>query len=163
VVSAALGGHSPLAPVGQSLAKRIKEFSTAACTAGVPIPAGQTLFTITFLSDGILRDDYLRPTTELSAALLSAYVDPRLATAVPLGAFGGSSLVDGWLALHGLPRDTAVAVSAGSVFAFSSPLPPADLAAALAQVETSGLGEWRDEGYGRVIVAHPFHLRHGQD
>lgn len=56
------------------------------------------------------------------------------------------------------PRSDDWAVAAGSVFVLAAPANQASsLLQACAWLEENGLGERRAEGFGQVIVAHPFH------
>lgn len=117
----------------------------------------QTVFALSLLSDAIVRDAYLRPSAHITPQYLGRYLDPRLAAATPLGAFAQTRAVDGWNAAHGLPRDTELVISTGSTFVFGTTLGVAELAPTLAALEAAGLGELGPEGFGRVLVNHPFH------
>lgn len=56
------------------------------------------------------------------------------------------------------PRSDDWAIAAGSVFVLAAPPDQADaLLDACTWLEEHGLGERREEGFGRVVVAHPFH------
>jgi CRISPR-associated protein Csx10 len=143
------------------MATRLGNFDQAARQVGVPCPE-QTLFTLTLLSDAIVRDSYLRYQAQISPAYLAEFLHPTFAQANSLGAFSQTRTLDGWNAAHRLPQPTEVVIAAGSVFAFGSDMPLVDLANHLATLERTGIGERRIEGFGRVLVAHPFHLKEAQ-
>jgi hypothetical protein len=118
---------------------------------------GRPVLTVTLLTDGLFRDDYLRDAPA-----------PSLTDLIPLGiqpeewepcsdafmdlrrifGFDGEPLR--------LPRPARMAAVAGSVFLFEArngadPTPP----------PSSGegwIGEGNGEGYGRAVLWHPFHL-----
>jgi hypothetical protein len=73
----------------------------------------------------------------------------------------------GWNAAHGLPRQDEWIVSRGSVYVylFEGNEPSRDaLMRRLDELETSGLGGRRGEGFGRVVVSDEFHRDyHGQE
>ncbi|MDW8266680.1 MAG: hypothetical protein RMJ52_15260 [Gemmataceae bacterium] len=66
----------------------------------------------------------------------------------------------GWNAAHGLPRQDEWIVSRGAVYAYlfeGDESSRATLLHRLDELETTGLGGRRGEGFGRVIVSDPFH------
>jgi CRISPR-associated protein Csx10 len=68
--------------------------------------------------------------------------------------------VSGWNIAHGLPRPDDLAIVAGSVAVFSAPRGSRNVVIdCLKLVEARGIGERIQEGFGRVIVSHPFHLQ----
>ncbi len=76
----------------------------------------------------------------------------------PLASFCSTRIVEGWNAAHGMPRETDIAIEAGSVFSYriaKNDYP--DLIAALQRLERKGLGLRRDEGFGQVVFNHPIH------
>jgi CRISPR-associated protein Csx10 len=69
--------------------------------------------------------------------------------------------ISGWSTLWQLPKPVSVAIAAGSVYVFSSAEPiegGAILMERLRALEEEGIGERREEGFGRVQVCDPFHL-----
>ncbi len=140
-----------------SLETRLTDFNRRARAAGVNRPE-QTIFAITLRSDAVLVDPYHRPATSLSPDYLGRYLDERLASATRLGSFVDTRILDGWNNAHRLPRDSTPVFTAGSTFAFAIDMPAGDLAPLLAPIESFGIGELRQEGFGRVIINHPFHL-----
>lgn len=72
--------------------------------------------------------------------------------------FGATTVVGGWNATAGLPKERAVAIRRGSVALFRYPLPQrAQVCDDLARVARDGVGERRAEGFGRVRINDPFH------
>lgn len=68
--------------------------------------------------------------------------------------------IAGWNTAPGArrPRSDDWALAAGSVFVLAAPPDQADdLLTACVWLEEHGLGERREEGFGQVMVAHPFH------
>jgi hypothetical protein len=73
-------------------------------------------------------------------------------------------LVLGWNSAMKLPKEDAVAISRGSVFIFHSeqPLPideETNLAHMLELIEKAGIGERRNEGFGKIRICDEFHLK----
>ncbi|MEW6574337.1 MAG: RAMP superfamily CRISPR-associated protein [Bacillota bacterium] len=65
--------------------------------------------------------------------------------------------VTGWSTLWNLPKPALRAIAPGSVYLFSTAAEPADLEAVAAELEFSGGGLFRAEGYGALNVSDPFH------
>jgi CRISPR-associated protein Csx10 len=114
-------------------------------------------FTLTLESPLILRAPYLRPRwpDELNTTAfgLPAGVERRrtLLSEVTL---------QGWNAAWRLPKRDTPALGMGSVFLFHAPATlRADILTRLEEIEVRGLGERRNEGFGRVRVCDPFHYR----
>lgn len=66
--------------------------------------------------------------------------------------------VSGWNATWGLPKETALVTRMGSVFVFHTP----DIDAwipVLKTLEERGIGNRHEEGFGRILVCAPLHLR----
>jgi len=126
---------------------------------GVADDATCTEATIWLLSDLFARDGALRPDPSLRG-LLSA-LSVALGVTVTLvdgdgdgaGAMVRARRTDSWHAGWQLPRETIVAIQAGSCarLRFGSPVDRA----ALAELEISGLGARRGEGFGQVCFDDP--------
>lgn len=116
----------------------------------------KTFFTIDLLSDAILLEEGWLPTNELSQALLRGLtgIDATL-----LRSFANTATVGGWNVSWQRPKPSAIATTMGSVFVFgvAGELADDDYAA-LAHLETAGIGERRAEGYGQVRICDEFHL-----
>lgn len=124
------------------------------------------IFPITLYSGAVVVDVYMRHQTFIDADALrrvsrcwpgesrSWPSDMRL-----VRAFTSTSIRAGWNSAHGLPKERELLIDRGSVFVFAAPERERDaLIACLRQLEKSGVGDRRDEGFGQVIVGHPFHI-----
>lgn len=107
---------------------------------------------VTLLSDAILLDPFFRFRSTLEPA--------DLGTAA-LGLehqAAGTTVVGGWNAATGLPKEQSVAVRRGSAFLYRyRPDDHETVVAAMATAERHGVGERRAEGFGRIRVGDPFH------
>jgi len=65
--------------------------------------------------------------------------------------------VGGWHGLLGLPHNQRQALAPGSVFALTLRGDRGQALAALETLETFGLGEGFANGFGHLLIAHPFH------
>ena len=147
----------------ENLSERIKNFNDHALhTRSIGCKGNSLCFALTLRSDCILVDEYLRCQGIVTPQALGFYVHPALAQATPLAAFCRTRLVDGWNAAQKNPRPTEAAICSGSVFVFGINASPEELAGYLVNLEKYGMGERRQEGYGRVTVCDPFHLQEGQ-
>ena len=67
-------------------------------------------------------------------------------------------VASGWSTAWGLPKPTNLAARMGSVYVYRWDDGSLDgLLPALQTLETEGIGLRRDEGFGEVLVCHPFH------
>ncbi len=139
-------------------------------------------FAVTLNSATILRDAFLRYQQSLDAATLAECLcaalvrtrhmqDPEtLATLQKrppwtlrlLYQATGLQRISGWNELWGTPRPDDYALEMGSTFLFASSCGPDDeqgqLLDALYELEESGIGDRRAEGFGRISISDPFHL-----
>jgi CRISPR-associated protein Csx10 len=124
------------------------------------IPDG-TIFTVNLLSDAILVEDGWLPTYTLSREMLeqATGIKARL-----VRAFTGATIIAGWSMLWQRPKATAPGVTMGSLFVFQADqkLSDADYKA-LAQLQTDGIGERRQEGYGQIRICDEFHSWRSDD
>jgi CRISPR-associated protein Csx10 len=143
----------------EDLPERLEAFNQKARDMQVEIPAAHTLFAITLLSDAILLDPFFRHQTALDGPTLAREIHEDLAGSELLAAFATTRQIFGWSTPRRLPLSPDLAVTAGSVFVFLSPRPQEELAAILAgaAVEQRGIGERCVEGFGQIVVCHPFH------
>lgn len=127
---------------------------------------GRFPFVLTLESDAVLLNDYQQFQTTITVEALRRearwWNDVTLQWPVGLRlerSFATTRRVAAWNAAHGWPRPLELAVAAGSVAVFSVPrAAQVELLACLKRLETSGLGERPAEGFGRVVVNHPFHF-----
>lgn len=128
------------------------------------------LLRVWLLSDLLVRDRRLRPSTQVEDArraleqamakagadvLLQPMIEPREGrVGVALDAHRTESWHRGW----GLPRPTLYGLAAGSCLTFEVVGGPID-PAVLEEVRASGVGERRAEGFGQVELDHDLLLR----
>jgi len=145
-----------------------------------PLTAHWALTPITLWSDAILLDPWLRYASAPEPDVLRYYAELAAQNGAtppepPAGLelflcvgratrcaawHAGSRTADGGTMQNrgGQPRTQDLGIAAGSTFVLAAP--PDQAAALLAfatWLEGYGLGERREEGYGRLLVAHPFH------
>ncbi len=112
--------------------------------------------TVWLLSDVLLRDAALRPTVDSTRLghVLGEHLGVRLTAITPAAGCLGELLhthrVESWHTRWGQPRPSLIAMAAGScaVLQVTGTLDPARLR----EVEMSGIGERRGEGYGQVCL-----------
>lgn len=101
---------------------------------------------VTLLSDALLRDQFGQPTTDFNEALGAALERNDL---VPTESFARTHLVGGFNRKWGLPLPQQWAVARGSTFVYPSEVVSL---ADLQQLLDEGIGDRRNEGFGRVGV-----------
>lgn len=108
-------------------------------------------FRVMFTSDALLRDAWGQATLEPRAALETALgLQPEALTLVPEYSFAKSKIVGGFNRKWGLPLPQAVALAAGSVFAYQTK--EAISTNQFEALEQQGIGERRGEGFGRLLI-----------
>ena len=101
-------------------------------------------FTLTLLSPAIVRDENGQPTLDITTALKT-----RLGVEVKIiKASRHSDVVGGFNRTWGLPLPQVTAIAAGSVFKVTGSIE----ADKLVNLQETGIGERRAEGFGRVMV-----------
>lgn len=143
----------------ESLQQRLMAFQDRTKAAGLPV--NKRYFAITLLSDTILLDPFLRPLVSLNGPTLAQEGFPQAGNAKLLFAASRSRTVSGWSTPHGLPTADDIALVAGSTFVFKTDSSIAELLPGLQWLEKEGFGERKSEGFGQVVVCHPFHLTEG--
>jgi len=158
--------------INQLNAKLREVWSEYAATA-VDAPTGPEgdYLTIDLLTPALLATPDGTPIVQLTAEMLKAraaelghanlpdletvmYVDPA-GNERPL-IFTAPVIVTGWSEAWGLPKPTALAAVAGSVFVFHTK-DAHPWHEPLAKMEVYGIGARREEGFGAVRVCDPFH------
>jgi len=112
---------------------------------------------VTFLSDTILQDVYLRDRTAPDIShLIPLGIKPDEWEREPCSAFAARRTVFGFDGFPlQLPRQPRLAVSAGSVFLYKA---KPDITPSIPDGDGIGwIGEKNNEGYGKVILWHSFH------
>jgi CRISPR-associated protein Csx10 len=108
------------------------------------------------VSDLLLRDHKLRPTTDLAAVAEALSEALEVCVTVPIeGAFVGGTVsrIEGWRGRWQLPHHSHVGLAAGTVLRFTVQQQPTP--AKVAQLHRHGIGERRAEGFGQVVVNDP--------
>jgi CRISPR-associated protein Csx10 len=111
------------------------------------------------LSDVLLRDGRLRPTTSIKdfakqlGDMLGVTLTEKPVQEDTLSLVVRQNRIDSWQVRWGLPRPSLVGLKAGSCIVFTvDQLPNSQK---LAQVQASGIGERRAEGYGQLCFNDP--------
>lgn len=77
-------------------------------------------------------------------------------------AFASHRQIGGWSSAWGMPKPTAPAIAAGSVFLYHVPGGDVTLSRVVLErldtLEREGVGQRREEGYGWLQICTPFHL-----
>ncbi|GEM_PF-1504980 len=125
---------------------------------------GAYVFSVTFVTDTILLDEFLRPYRVLTAGEVARRLGLRLETSKVsnLATFARPQVVRGWNTAHKLPKEQDIAIAAGSVFLFAvqrDAIEESELKLALKCWEEQGIGWRRSEGFGQVLICDPWHLR----
>ncbi|MDQ3918622.1 MAG: CRISPR-associated RAMP protein Csx10 [Acidobacteriota bacterium] len=118
-------------------------------------PGAGTFFSVTLMSDAILREDGWSPTMRLETGMLGdAGRNATLIRCYAAAAYRG-----GWNTAWRLPKDTELVARMGSVYVYhtSDTVDNASWPAALRALEERGVGERRREGFGAVRVCDDFH------
>ncbi len=134
-----------------------------------PVSTSQTVslqnsqLTIWLLSDLLLRDERLRPTADPRVLIqqLENQLDVSLTlrhqsredTDGLLSLMARQSRLESWQVRWGLPRPSLAGLAAGSCFVFE--VNGGLDTSKLAQIEITGIGERRAEGYGQVCFNDP--------
>lgn len=122
-------------------------------------PAEAKEFTLTFLSEALVRDNHgqftLNPLTALQKRLgVTLKHDPEHLPKTPCEVipkiFRAAEIVGGFNRTWGLPLPQVLAIAAGSVFVLKAE--PEVKWKDLKRLEETGLGERRNEGFGRVKI-----------
>ncbi|GAB4336723.1 MAG: hypothetical protein Kow0037_18310 [Calditrichia bacterium] len=114
---------------------------------------------LVLISDAILYDGQGMPTTELTADWLQNWLREKRMSDIEVKPLNGwvnyfkNRLVPGFNGKWGQFRQTVPAITRGSVFHFSFNGERAE--EAVREILCKGIGERRNEGFGRVSAAHP--------
>lgn len=106
-------------------------------------------FSVDLLAPGIFRENglpALAPTLTIAGQTLR-----------PVFWFTRPDMASGWSTAWGMPKPTHLAARMGSVYVFRWEGTQEDLLPALKTLESEGIGERRDEGFGECLICHPFH------
>ena len=114
-----------------------------------------TCFGLTLTSPAILVDEALRARRSLAEMVRGSL------GVVDAAEFSDSKMVRGWNVAANLPKSPDLALSAGSVVIAWSTLSATALAIQLENLECSGIGLRRNEGYGAVLACDLFPVQQG--
>ena len=153
-------------PKTKPIKKRIKKFNDAfskVWQAYSHLPNTQIsqcegrFFTVNLQSEAILTtEDGWQRTMVLTAQMLQDMTDCSAEISF-VRSFTSYGYAGGWNAAWRLPKDTELVTNMGSVFVFHTPDIDAWLTA-LQNLENTGIGNRREEGYGQITICDPFHL-----
>lgn len=142
------------------LKQRVINFSgklkeTARSIDGLAVP-DSLYIPITLKSALILRDSYLRYKTTIDESYFQN--EWGLSGMVPVYQSLSTRRIMGWNAMLGLPKADDIAIEKGSVFLFSYNGDAKDpFWQTLTDIQKNGIGERRQEGFGEITIAEPFH------
>jgi len=106
---------------------------------------------ITFTSDVLLRSQYGQSSLDPCAAIAEALgIDSGDLALLGKYTWAETRIIGGFNRKWGMPLPQAVAIAAGSVFAYQTSVSIS--ADSLETLEQRGIGERRNEGFGRLIV-----------
>lgn len=117
-------------------------------------------FTIDLQSDAIFVDRFGQRVTILSPGMLLEYLDltGKIPELTMERSYTSPVYISGWSTAWRMPKEVHLGVKAGSLFVYLVKELTDELIEALERAEEIGMGEKREEGFGRFIVCHPFHL-----
>lgn len=141
-----------------SIAQRLDRFASRlheyADAFGVSLE-DETLIPLTFIADAILQDELGRYLGYPGETFWAAYGFPTGTRVV--WAWSEARRIMGWNAVLGLPREDQWALAMGSVLVLRVPGRKDSIIPLLTRIETQGIGERKEDGFGRVVVADAFH------
>jgi CRISPR-associated protein Csx10 len=121
----------------------------------VPSKTVEDTLTVWLLSDLLLRDEWLRPTTDIQDLINELNAELGITLELQEQAlFARQRRTDSWQTRWSLPRPSLVGLSAGTCLRLkvtSGTIDPTKLT----HLEQSGLGERTVEGYGQLCFNHP--------
>jgi len=116
---------------------------------------GNTYFAIDLISDTMILDDFLKSAFEISGnylkKLLGVNCDIKL-----VNRYSQMTEHSGWSFAWRLPKGKEQAIQRGSVFLFQCD-DINSLYEPLSNLQIVGIGQKREEGYGRIMVCNPLH------
>lgn len=151
--------------------EKLKEVWSEYPAADKPPVLDGDYFTVDLLTPALLHTADGTPTAQMTADMLKQRAEtlgfshlPDIAEVAYHNAAGkdcalmftAPTIVSGWSAAWGLPKPTALAAVAGSVYVFRTQHIDS-WSEALAAIEAHGLGDRREEGFGAVCICDPFH------
>jgi len=121
----------------------------------------EVYFTVDFISKAFLKNSLGEPVLVLKGEELKSILIQNGFTEVPgielVRAFSSPEHFIGWSTAWGLPKPSGLAVKGGSVMIYKVKIMTDELLRALEYLEKEGIGERKEEGFGEVVICHPFH------
>lgn len=121
-----------------------------------------TYFSVNLQSDAILTsEDGWQRSMVLTAPMLKEMANCDTEVTL-IRSFASYDYVSGWNAAWGLPKETDLVTRMGGVFVFHT----TDIDSWMPKLKTLediGVGYRREEGFGQILICHPFHLRTRDD
>ena len=155
-------GQSKKDSYGQVTITALEPFSTSATIE--PAESSNHHLTVWLLSDLLLRDQRLRPST--SVTVLATALSEQLGCELTLredwdqgsvrSLFARSHRIESWQVRWGLPRPSLAGFAAGSCFVFQCAEGQRLDPSKLAEIAVQGIGDRRAEGFGQVLLNSPF-------
>lgn len=142
-------------PYGGPLSQRLQWFNHTLKQANSKVPQSETWVTLNLTSPLLLRDTWGQDRFKLTAADLQVF-DSSIDYGIEPIALE-TCWVGGWHGLLQLPRNQRQAVAPGSVWGVKLMGEKNRIDTMLHQLEQFGLGEGFHEGFGHLLVCHPFH------
>ncbi|MBE0427714.1 MAG: hypothetical protein IBX72_13860 [Nitrospirae bacterium] len=133
----------------ESLRERIIQFNER-----LRLNNGKTYFSITFQSDAVITDKFMRYKSFLEPEDLGIKVADLICGVTD------SRLRQGWNAMARLPKEDVIAIEKGSVFVFCADNLD-NVLDRLYEAEVAGIGKRKGEGFGRLTVCDLLHLEEG--
>ncbi len=145
----------------ESIEKRVKSFNevlkkvwsdlaTISINNGLSNKPEGFYFSLDLLSHAILRDENGLPTLKLTLNLGGKKLESVFFS-------NSSTFISGWSTAWGLYKETYMGTSMGSVYVFRVDSEKDISYEELEKIEAEGLGEKTNEGFGEVMICHPFH------
>lgn len=136
----------------RALRETWQELAELARATGSNVPAepSGTYFSVDLLSPAVLCTTQGLPTLKLELCLGGKLLEPVFWATQPI-------FVGGFSTAWGLPKPTALGAAQGSVYVFRVEGNEEALLPELEELETRGVGESTDGGWGEILVCHPFH------
>jgi CRISPR-associated protein Csx10 len=114
-------------------------------------------FSITLYSDAVIMDKFMRYKSCIDEACLKE--EFNMDNVKCICAFNAVREILGWNAAWGRPKEKELAIEKGSVFFFKFNAEQENPLETLKQIEEKGIGLRREEGFGRVYICDPFHIK----
>lgn len=120
------------------------------CGSSVPTAPEGTYFSIDLLSPALLLDDDGIPTLRLTLSYQGQTLEPVWWSVQ-------GTFVGGFSTAWGLPKPTSLGAAANSAYVYRADADLQSLVSWLENLENRGIGLRTDEGFGEMLICHPFH------